>query len=112
MTKKKSNPETIIMRSVINALKMLPGAMVWRNNVGAMRAPGGAFVRFGEAGASDIFMVYGGCFYAIEVKAPDGQMSAAQYAWRSRLLSAGGDYVVITSTAEAMRFVNCLKNRA
>lgn len=112
MTKRKANPETVVMRGVITALKTLGHAMVWRNNVGAMRAPGGAFVRFGEPGAADIFMVYGGRFYAIEVKTPDGQMSAAQYAWRSRLLSAGGDYVVITSTAEAMRFVNCLKNLA
>lgn len=110
MTKRRSNPETIIMSGVISTLKMLGSkAMVWRNNVGAMRAPGGAFVKFGEAGAADVFMVYRGKFYGIEIKTKDGKISPAQLAWRTRVLSAGGVYVLLTSRADAMNFVSVIR---
>lgn len=77
------------------------GAMAWRNNTGAgtFRNKTGKerFVRFSVKGASDIFAIKDGHFYAIEVKKPDGVVSDDQVTFLGNVRRAGGTALVAYS---------------
>lgn len=77
----------------------------WRNNSGALHSvyKGKArFMRFGAVGSPDIFAVKNGKIVGIEVKGPRGKLSAAQDEFGSRLIVAGGDYIVAYSLDDVM----------
>ena len=56
----------------------------WRNNTGAMPTMykgRKGFVRFGDVGSPDIFLVREGRIYGLEVKTPKGKQSDTQIRW-------------------------------
>lgn len=69
----------------------------WRNNSGAMKTEHGAFVRFGTPGSPDIFCIWDGLIYGIEVKSPNGRLSEIQQSFLKEFEKAGGIPIVARS---------------
>ena len=119
MTPKNARPEKEIQRAILDYLALVPGVVVWRNNVGAMfgQHKGKRWaVRFGAPGLSDIIgwrsEVLGDkshqwrsrpVFLAIEVKRPGGKLSKEQAAFLNRVMQAGGIAFVAESVDDVSR---------
>jgi hypothetical protein len=70
----------------------------WRNNTGAYSARYKGkerFIRFGDKGSPDIFVVRRGQCYGLELKVNGNDQSQAQVCWQSEFEAAGGKYAVI-----------------
>lgn len=96
----KRQPSEHEVQSQILQYLTIKGIFCWRSNTGAMRSiyKGKArFMRFGVVGSPDIFAVVNGNIVGIEVKGPRGKLSAAQDEFGSRLIAAGGSYIVAFS---------------
>ena len=57
------------------------------------------------AGVADLNMLYGGQFYAIELKVEGGRQSQSQKQWQRVITEQGGIYKVIRSLDEFKEFV-------
>ena len=57
------------------------------------------------AGVADFNMLYGGHFYAIELKVDDNTQSVAQLEWQRLIEQQGGIYVLIRSLDEFQEFI-------
>lgn len=92
--------EKDIQDSILEYLAV-KGAMAWRNNTGVGKFKnkngGERFVRFNVKGASDIFAIKNGHFYAIEVKKPGGVVSDDQVTFLGNVRRAGGTALVAYS---------------
>jgi hypothetical protein len=92
---RRHQPEATIQRSVINHLRCrgTRGAVWWHVPNGGYRKPAEAKALIGlgvRAGVADICAVNAGKFYALELKAPGGRLTAAQIAFRDSIIAAGG----------------------
>ena len=67
----------------------------WRNNSGAYKTSHGSFIRFGEPGSPDIFVIRGGMIYGLEVKNEKGKLSDLQEEWSKGFMKHGGLYHVV-----------------
>jgi len=57
-----------------------------------------------RAGAPDLCIIFGGHFYAIEMKTPTGRQSDAQKAAQQEIIRAGGTYIIIRDIDQALSF--------
>lgn len=102
------NPETLILKSIVDGLPFLVrGIVLWRNNSGATKTQGGGFVRFGAVGSADLLGVLppSGRLVALEVKQPGKKPTPAQVAWLESVKAAGAVAGVVTSLEEAVELV-------
>ena len=110
--------EAGIQQSVRLALGMCPAVRMFRNNVGAIKAPDGRVIRYGlTTGSADLIgwqtvtitpeMVGQrfARFVSVEVKAPKGRLSPEQETWRQAVLKAGGIAVVARSVDDVQFLV-------
>ena len=74
----------------------------WRNNSGATKTIGGGFIRFGAVGSPDVFVIYKGTIYGLEVKDVKGRLSEGQVAFQDGMTKAGGVYVVVRSLDDVL----------
>lgn len=67
------------------------GALTWRNTVGTFRAYSNPdqIVKVGTPGQADVFCVYQGRFYSIELKAAKGRKRDRQVAWEASVHNHG-----------------------
>ena len=89
-----------IQRQILEWLE-LKHIFHWRNNVGAMKTLRG-FIRFGTPGSPDIFALWNGVLWGIEVKNEKGRLSILQATFGARLAAAGGNYLVARSLDDVM----------
>lgn len=94
--------ETDLVSAILEALRLEPGVVAWRNNVGAMRSAT-RYIRFGlGTGSADIIgIVRPGKFLALECKTEKGKASLDQATWRYVVEDHGGIYGLVRSVAEA-----------
>ena len=94
--------ELAIQRAILDALK---AARIWhrRNNTG--RARGGKLAIGLGLGGPDILALHNGRPIALEVKSATGKQSADQEQWELEWVTAGGEYFVVRSVAEALAVV-------
>ena len=97
--------EADVIRSVTDYLKAV-GALVIRNNTGAMRwgAGGGRMMRFGSKGSPDLIAL---CWSLptlfIECKRPGAKLSEDQERWHMDALKRGHRVIVASSVEDVMR---------
>jgi hypothetical protein len=94
--------ENVIQAEILLAIGRIPGLLIWRQNVGKMRAANGRVVSFGVPGCPDIIGCYRGRFIGIEVKTLTGKQREAQVRFQSALERAGGIYVIARSPDDAL----------
>lgn len=94
--------ESDIQRVILDYLKV-QRCFFWRNNVGGAKY-GDRFVRFGEKGSPDIFVVDAGRIYGIEVKADKGQQNPNQKAWAENFQKYGGIYIIARSLEDVLKY--------
>lgn len=88
--------EAQIQKQIIDWLK-LKCIFHWRNNSGAMFSiykGKKRFMRFGAVGSPDIFAIFRGKLYGIEVKGPNGKPSQEQLNFGAKLVSEDCGYLV------------------
>ncbi len=83
------------------------GFMVFRNHVGASKTEAHGWQRFGLIkGASDIIGIApNGKFVAIEVKSPQGKLSAEQATFLANVEKRGGYAMTIYSESDVSEFL-------
>lgn len=116
--------EKDIQKAILTCLE-LKRIFHWRNNTGAFKTEGGGFMKFGQRGSPDIFVVKPGLvdlavsgdyakaggmskfgqIYGIEVKAPKGAQSDFQRAWQAEFEKAGGIYILARSLDEVKKIL-------
>lgn len=103
-----------IQQRILYALGSRTDVTVWRNNVGAARAPGGGLVRFGLPGSADIlgFLHPSGRFLAVEVKSATGRLSPKQQVFRRVVEAGGGLFIVARTVDDAISAVNAAQEAA
>ena len=93
-------PESDVLAETMLALSRI-GALVMRNNSGALRDAHGRLVRFGMKGSADILACYQGRFVAVECKREGKRPSPDQVRYANAVRAAGGIYVVVRSKEDA-----------
>lgn len=96
---KQSEKET--QRAVLQYLTM-KGHFHWRNNSGAMKTESGGFYFFGTVGSPDIFILYKGILYGLEIKSTGGKQSTGQIEFEKKMLKHGGVYKVCFSLDDVL----------
>jgi hypothetical protein len=86
-----------------NVWRAIDGKSVWyRNNTGAVKTPGGGYIRFGlGVGGADVIGVGKGKPIALEIKRPGEKLRREQRIWAEWWTTSGGFYAVVTSVEEA-----------
>ena len=110
--------EAAIQQGIRLSLGQCPGIRVFRNNVGAIKAPDGRVIRYGLAtGSADLIgwqtvMITPEMigqrfarFLSVEVKAPKGRLTHEQETWRAAVLRAGGIPIVARSVDDVQFLV-------
>lgn len=109
--------ETMIVRGILEYLRIDGRMVAWRQNTGVARHQNKdgsqRFVRFSENGAADIQGVLrpSGRFVALEVKRPGLDAEPHQRAWGQVIESAGGVYRVVHHIDEARAVLDELAPR-
>lgn len=109
----RGNPETIIQGDIMNALGLLPGVVVWRNQVGTATYEGGARVEYGAGGegAPDLLVEVlhppTGHWLAvwIEVKTAVGVARPDQKVWHAAARRTKRNVSIARSVADALAIV-------
>ncbi len=78
-------------KAVLEYLK-LKGHFHWRNNSGAMKTERGGFYFFGTVGSPDIFVLFKGLLYGLEIKSTGGKQSDGQKMFEVQMNANGGVY--------------------
>lgn len=100
-------PEKLIQQEILYYLHLQKAVkFFWRNNTGAVKAQykgKSRFIRFGEAGLSDILGIMNdGKFLAIEVKTEKGILTQKQLEFIERILEAKGIAFVARSVKDVI----------
>ncbi len=90
-----------LTKSIIDYLTS-KGALAWRNNTGAYKPDDKRFIRYGTRGSGDIFAVYRGKFYSIEVKTGSDWVRDSQDEWMDKVEAAGGIAVIARSLQDVI----------
>ena len=93
-------PESDVVAATMLALSRI-GALVMRNNSGALRDATGRLVRFGMKGSADIIVCHRGRFVAVECKQQGKLPSPHQSRYAVAVMDAEGIYAVVRSKEEA-----------
>ncbi len=96
--------EKDIQKAILSYLE-LKRIFHWRNNTGAFKTEGGGFMKFGQRGSPDIFVVKAGQIIGLEVKAPKGTQSDYQLSWQISFQEAGGLYYIVRSLDEVIKIL-------
>jgi hypothetical protein len=91
--------EKDITAAILRYLHSLPGSFCWKEHGGP----------YGTNGIPDIICCYHGRFVALEVKTPEGKLSALQSVTIRKIINAGGTAAVVTSLSEAKAIIENLK---
>ena len=90
--------ESDVVNACIRWLHDVGRCFVWRNNTGAYKTQGGAFVRFGFKGSADIIgCTQSGRFIAVECKGTGGKQSPEQLHFERCINGKNGIYIVAYS---------------
>ena len=100
-------PENQIQQEILYFLHLVPAVkFFWRNNTGAVKAQykgKSRFIRFGEAGLSDILGILNdGKFLAIEVKTAKGKLTEKQEDFLNTVIRANGVGFIARSVKDVM----------
>lgn len=106
-----------VQQAIRLALGTHPGIKVFRNNVGAFKAPDGRVIRYGLITGSgdligwrslvitpDMVGTTVAQFVSVEVKTPKGTVRPEQTVWADNVRKAGG-IAVIARSVEDVRFL-------
>ena len=104
-------PESDVLAETMLALSRI-GALVMRNNSGALRDAKGRLVRFGMKGSADIIACHRGRFVVVECKRQGKRASPDQMRYAVAVRNAEGIYVVVRSKEEAERLAASLRASA
>ena len=104
-------PESDVVAATMLALSRI-GALVMRNNSGALRDATGRLVRFGMKGSADIIACHRGRFVAVECKQQGKRPSPYQMRYAVSVMDAEGIYAVVRSKEEAERLAASLRASA
>lgn len=89
--------ENLVVDACIKWL-LLNKYYVWRNNSGAYKTESGHYVRYGLKGSADILgLTPKGQFIAVECKFGTNKLQLSQEAFRDKVLSCNGIYIVAYS---------------
>lgn len=106
--KKPPTPESAVLKSIMQALKLWGIGHVIRVNTGMVRTGEyqERFLRFGEVGHSDLLVeLKDGRNLYVEVKAPGGKLTEAQQAFLSRQLARGCPACCVDSVADLRAYL-------
>jgi hypothetical protein len=97
------NAESLLCRSILDALSLVRGFEVWRVNSGWASGASGGMIRLAPAGHADILgcLAPSGRLVGLEVKTATGRVTPAQVAWAERIRSVGGFVATVRSVDEA-----------
>lgn len=104
--------ESDIQSAILQSLEYRRDVVCWRSNTGAAQLPGkGGVMRpvfFGLPGAGDIVGLIRpwGTHLEIEVKRPGGKQNENQRAHETRVLAAGGIYILARDSLECIQKLN------
>lgn len=96
-----STPEGIVQNKIINYLKKLRNEgkpIYWEK-----RQAGGFNY---HKGASDLWIVYNGTHFEIEIKAKNGTQSSMQYLWQSEFKKINIDCYLVSSIEDAKEVID------
>src|SRR3990167_1364915 len=93
---KRKVKEKDVQRTILDYLRITK-QFFFRNNTGAFKTERGQFVRFGQVGSPDIFVIRKGIIYGIEVKGTGGLQSEFQKEWQINFETNGGKYLLVYS---------------
>lgn len=96
--------EADIQQEIRLALGLVPGLVLFRNNIGATQHPGTArpvHYGVGGKGGSDLIGLLDGRFVALEIKTPTGRVSQEQIDFIEVIRTNGGFAAVVRSVEEA-----------
>ena len=84
-----------LQNRLLVALSKIPGCLCWRHTVGTFRAYGEPekIVKVGTPGQADVFCVYQGKFFSIELKAEKGRKREGQERWAKAVTRCGGTHI-------------------
>lgn len=84
-----------LQNALLVELSKIDGCVAWRNTVGTFRAYSNPekIVKAGTPGQADVFAVYEGRFFSIELKAPKGRKRDRQEAWARTVVKCGGTHM-------------------
>jgi hypothetical protein len=100
--------EGAVVQACLEYLRIY-GALVWRNNTGALKDKTGRPVYYGKLGSADILgLLPGGRFIAVECKSKKGKLSEKQKDFLAEVEQLGGIAIVARSVEDVM---NSVKNR-
>lgn len=96
--------ESLLQDRIRLALGSTPGLCLWRNNCGY---DGERRVRYGvgSPGGADLIGVFNGRFVAVEIKTAQGRQSVDQRRFQQLVESRGGEYVILRSVDDALKWV-------
>jgi hypothetical protein len=87
---RRNTPEGRVKAACLRYLEKR-GITAWNNPTGAVQVRPGQWLHFGKKGSADILgCLPGGRFLAVEVKAPDGRLSAEQREFLENIRGLGG----------------------
>ena len=92
-----------LTRSIIRYIEAL-GGMAWRNNTGTR---GG--IRYGKKGSGDVFALYKGRFYSVELKTGRDTLSEDQARWIAEVRQQGGTAVVAYSIDDVIKAIPSIR---
>jgi len=95
MRRRAASPEQLIHRAVVQHLRQrgVPGLVYFHVPNGGKRKPieAAIFKSLGvRAGVSDLILLHGGHFFALELKAPGGKPTESQIEFQQAVHNAGG----------------------
>lgn len=100
----KPEREADIQQAIRLALGLVPGLVLFRNNIGATMHPGTSrpvHYGVGGKGGSDLIGLLNGRFVALEIKRPGGRVTAEQLGFIEVVRNNGGFAAIVHSIDEA-----------
>lgn len=104
----KGNPETPIVKAIIETLNVLAGVECWRTNSGAILNQRGIPVRMNPDGCGDVSGVVApwGLHFEVEAKRPGKKQRETQIARQKMLMKRGAIYILAHDGPEARQALN------
>jgi hypothetical protein len=106
--------ESTIQRDIRKALGLIPGLVLFRNNVGTCTQfdekgkPRVIVYGLGD-GSADLIGCYNGKFIALEVKTPGKHSRPNQVQWANMIRYNGGHVAEVSSVEQALDFIRSIK---
>jgi hypothetical protein len=92
-------PEKDITAAIQRYLRTLPACFFWKEHGGP----------YGQNGIPDLIVCYHGRFVALEVKGPEGKLSALQSVTIRKIINAGGVAAEVRSVNDVRKILHGLE---